>query len=255
MGFDTTGFAVGAQLYSGSRELCAPVPRYGRHRVCHLRERKTVVRRGRTIPVASNSGKSGSISSGGSDHNIRGRYPGYDPREQDPKSIRWTDKVALQAQVGSALDTLEVILEALRNNKAWADVGLPGDTRRKDEGLEALYTFANFDVWSLRANFFGRSLDLGQFERFKRVMVSSPYDIILAGEYEVLSQFKPAPDRYSCRVLFRAPHHDDTVFNITMSRVATGLLHSWMMDSLIHDPTPFEPPPEALSEPSPESNP
>lgn len=166
--------------------------------------------------------------------------PGYGQQDKDSKRIRWTDRVALQAQVGSAFETLQVILAALRNNKSWADVGLPGDTRRKDEGLEALYEFANFDVWSLRTEFFGRRLDLGQFERFKRVMVATPYDIFLTGDYVVLSEFRASEDKYFCRVKYTSPKRDDEVFRIQMSRVPTGNLKTWMIDSLIHDTTPSD---------------
>jgi hypothetical protein len=191
----------------------------------------------RTCACAS-TGRGNSLSSGGSDRNVHGEeYFEYGQPEYSSDILRWTDRVALQAQVGSAVDTLEVILAALRNNKAWADVGLPGDKRRKDEGLEALYTFANFDVWSLRTDFFGRSLDLGQFERFKRIMVCIPYDILLVGDYEILSNFRTNPNTFCCRVLFRAPRRDETVFIISMSRVRTGTVSSWMIDSLIHDPT------------------
>jgi hypothetical protein len=185
--------------------------------------------------ACASTGRGNSLSSGGGDRNVHGEeYFEYGHPDRSD-ILRWTDRVALQAQVGSASDTLEVILTTLRNNKAWADVGLPGDTRRKDEGLEALYTFANFDVWSLRTDFFGRSLDLGQFERFKRIMVCTPYDIVLVGEYEILSQFKANADTYCCRVIFRAPRRDDTIFKISMSRVRTGSTSSWMIDSLIHD--------------------
>jgi hypothetical protein len=204
-------------------------------------QRSSVVRSAasRTCACASTTGRgNNSLSSGGSDRNVHGEeYFEHGQPDNNSDILRWTDRVALQAQVGSAVDTLEVILAALRNNKAWADVGLPGDKRRKDEGLEALYTFANFDVWSLRTDFFGRSLDLGQFERFKRIMVCIPYDIILVGDYEILSNFRTNPNSFCCRVLFRAPRRDETVFKISMSRVRTGTVSSWMIDSLIHDPT------------------
>lgn len=179
-----------------------------------------------------------SSNSNSNDNSVNPGPPGYGQQDKDSTRIRWTDKVALQAQVGSASDTLQVILAALKNNKAWADVGLPGDTRRKDEGLEALYEFANFDVWSLRTEFFGRSLDLGQFERFKRVMVATPYDITLSGDYVILSEFKTTGDRYFCRVKYSSPKRDDAIFRIQMSRVPIANVKTWMIDSLIHDSTP-----------------
>lgn len=152
------------------------------------------------------------------------------------KRIRWTDRVAIQSQVGSAVDTLEIILAALKDNKTREDVGLPGDTRFTDEGIEALYAFAEIDVWSLRAKFFGRALDLGQFERFKTVMVLEPFAITLVGDYTILSVLSPADDHVRIRVLFSKPRSDDVVFCVTMTRVIHGDSKSWMVESFVHDP-------------------
>lgn len=157
-------------------------------------------------------------------------------RIDSKKRIRWTDRVALQSQVGSAVDTLEIILAALKDNKTREDVGLPGDTRFTDEGIEALYEFAEIDVWSLRTNFFGRALDLGQFERFKTVMVLEPFAITLVGDYTILSVLSPSDDRVRIRVLFSKPRSDDVVFCVTMTRVAHGEAKSWRVESFLHDP-------------------
>lgn len=147
------------------------------------------------------------------------------------------------------MDTLEVILAALRDNKTQEDVGLPGDTRFTDEGIEALYAFAEIDVWSLRATFFGRALDLGQFERFKTVMVLEPFSITLAGDYRILSVFSPSDDCVHIRVLFSKARSDDVVFCVVMTRVAHGEARSWMVESFLHDPEwsstlAGDPPPE-----------
>jgi hypothetical protein len=133
------------------------------------------------------------------------------------------------------VDTLEVILAALRDNKTREDVGLPGDKRFTDEGIEALYAFAEIDVWSLRANFFGRPLDLGQFERFKTVMVLEPFAITLVGDYRILSVLSPSADCVHVRVLFSKPRSDDVVFCVTMTRVPLGETQSWMVESFLHD--------------------
>jgi hypothetical protein len=179
-------------------------------------------------------------------------------RDENVPRIRWTDRVALQAQVGSAEETLVVLLDALRNNLS-ADVGVPGDDRAKDEGLDALYTFANLDVWSLRSKFFGRerACDLGQFERFKKIMVSVPYAILLCvtSDWAILSTWKVEPkkgglgEETPARCFFRvrcsAPHYDTHVFDIAMSRgrPAAGsgrASSSWMVDSLVYDPAPLD---------------
>lgn len=133
------------------------------------------------------------------------------------------------------METLEIILAALRDNKTREDVGLPGDTRFIDEGIEALYEFAEIDVWSLRTNFFGRALDLGQFERFKTVMVLEPFAITLVGEYTILSVLSPSADRVRIRVLFSKPRSDDVVFCVTMTRITRGESKSWMVESFLHD--------------------
>jgi len=64
--------------------------------------------------------------------------------------------------------------------EAAGGAGAPGDAagarrqhRHPDHGIEVLYRFADFSPFE-RADYFGRSLDLGQFERFRRV-VHSPH--------------------------------------------------------------------------------
>lgn len=68
---------------------------------------------------------------------------------------------------------IEVQLSALRQN----DRDGAGD-RHPDHGVEVLYRFADFSPFE-RARYFGRSLDLGQFERFRRVMHSPHYRPLL----------------------------------------------------------------------------
>ncbi|OSX75757.1 hypothetical protein BU14_0222s0002 [Porphyra umbilicalis] len=63
---------------------------------------------------------------------------------------------------------VEALLAALCGNR---DAG-------RDEGIEALYMLANIDVWGVGADTFfgpGKKMDLGQFERFRRVMITAPY--------------------------------------------------------------------------------
>lgn len=157
---------------------------------------------------------------------------GFSPAEHSKERIRWADKVALQSQFGSALDTLEVILAALRDNKTREDVGMPGDTRYRDEGLNAFYDFAHFDVWDMRSELFGApGRDLGQFERFKTVMVLPPFSIVLTAEHRILSVFSPTEDRALIRVLYSKLHSDDAVFRVSLTRVSG----SWMIDSFLHD--------------------
>lgn len=76
-----------------------------------------------------------------------------------------------------------------------------------DHGIEVLYRFANFDPFNPRCRYFGRNFDLGQvrstsfsgamswrltsqclpisfpqFERFRRIMHTTPYAVLLGHE-------------------------------------------------------------------------
>lgn len=146
----------------------------------------------------------------------------------DSFGIRWKDRVALYAQF-SAEETLEELLTALREN-SWTGP-------MKDDGIDALYAFANVDVWELTHRFFGRKMDLGQFERFKRVISANPYAILLsAHNRQVLSAIHVAGETYICRIRFDAPRRDSSVFTFTLSRAAFGdNNNSWMVDSIIHN--------------------
>lgn len=133
----------------------------------------------------------------------------------------------------SAEETLDMLLLALQAN-SWS-----GPT--KDDGIDALYAFANVDIWALTHRFFGKKMDLGQFERFKRVLVASPYDVLLRyRRVRTLSALKVNDETYVSRRVFEAPGRVDTLFTFTMSRAAFGGddngKRAWMVDSIIHDP-------------------
>mmetsp|Transcript_3425 Transcript_3425/g.10399 ORF Transcript_3425/g.10399 Transcript_3425/m.10399 type:complete len:213 (-) Transcript_3425:190-828(-) len=142
-------------------------------------------------------------------------------------NLKWRDRVAVFAQICPE-KTLDSILEALRENLK--------NGPRKDEGLEALYTFANFNVWQVTSNFFGRKMDLGQFERFRRVMITKPYEIIVNHEQrEVLSAMRIDDKRYHARICFTNSSAESLTFYFTMSRTKLGDFDSWMVDSVLPD--------------------
>lgn len=146
------------------------------------------------------------------------------PRDE---SLHWKDRVALYAQF-SAEETLDVLLHALQSNARTGP--------RKDDGIDALYAFANLDIWALTHRFFGKKMDLGQFERFKRVIVANPYDILLRDYHSnILSALHVTPDVYVTRRAFEIDGVV-TVFTFTMSRTAFGGQkgRAWMVDSIIH---------------------
>lgn len=150
-------------------------------------------------------------------------------------NLHWKDRVALYAQF-SAEETLHVLLHALQSNAHSGPY--------KDDGIDALYAFSNVDVWELSHKFFGKTQDLGQFERFKRVVVAHPYNTLLRNDYKskCLSALHVTPDVYVTRKVFKYYHglsHVNTVFTFTMCRLqfainGSGDNRAWMVDSIIH---------------------
>lgn len=162
------------------------------------------------------------------------------PTPSDPPApLPWKDRIALYAQF-SPEETLESLLQALRQNSP-----------TKDDGIDALYIFANLDIWALTHTFFGRKMDLGQFERFKRVLVASPYNAILrSADSSTLSALRLSPDIYITRRVFQPPEQQPSTFIFTLSRttlVANPRL--WMVDSIIHEPLSDPPSHTHLSHP------
>jgi hypothetical protein len=113
-----------------------------------------------------------------------------------------------------------------------------------DEGIEALYAFANFDVWSIKNEFFGKRIDLGQFERFKRIMMARPYSALLRHKSRcVLSSMRVTPYLYHCRIQVLSSVDDVAVFRFCLSRRALpGAPRAprrprlyWMVDQILHE--------------------
>lgn len=71
--------------------------------------------------------------------------------QQCRNEVRPSLELSREAAVQTQLDALK------RNSQPY-----------RDHGIEVLYRFSSFDPF-LRSNYFGRSLDLGQFERFRRI--------------------------------------------------------------------------------------
>ncbi len=69
----------------------------------------------------------------------------------------------------SAEAAFEAQWEALASN----------DVPHCDHGVEVLYAFADVDLYAPRSKYFGYSSDLGQFERFRRVLHTRPYRVLL----------------------------------------------------------------------------
>lgn len=72
-----------------------------------------------------------------------------------------------------------------------------------DHGIEVLYRFTAFDPFE-RSTYFGRSLDLGQFERFRRIFHTPFYAVLLNHtQREVLSSLQIGEHNWRCRVLVK----------------------------------------------------
>eukprot|EP00183_Erythrolobus_madagascarensis_P007164 CAMPEP_0185846960 /NCGR_PEP_ID=MMETSP1354-20130828/2407_1 /TAXON_ID=708628 /ORGANISM="Erythrolobus madagascarensis, Strain CCMP3276" /LENGTH=132 /DNA_ID=CAMNT_0028547195 /DNA_START=125 /DNA_END=520 /DNA_ORIENTATION=- len=71
---------------------------------------------------------------------------GKDSGDGQLESLAAKDRVALFAQL-SPEDTLQCLLDALRDNASGTHGAHSSTPAHADEGIEALYAFANFDVW------------------------------------------------------------------------------------------------------------
>ena len=77
------------------------------------------------------------------------------------------------------------------------------DEPYSDHGIEVLYRFAAFDPF-LRSDYFGRRLDLGQFERFRRVVHMPAFATLLRHERAtVLSSLEARARAAAARHPFR----------------------------------------------------
>mmetsp|Transcript_6408 Transcript_6408/g.17162 ORF Transcript_6408/g.17162 Transcript_6408/m.17162 type:complete len:259 (-) Transcript_6408:798-1574(-) len=162
---------------------------------------------------------------------------GKDKGDGELMALPAKDRVALYAQL-SPEETTRALLDALRENASGAHGAHRAAPAHADEGIEALYAFANFDVWSVRHQFFGWNMDLGQFERFRRVLLARPFSTLLGhSEREVLSALHLSSFSYATRVrVLDASGHTHAVFRFKLSRVERpNRAAHWMVDSLCHE--------------------
>lgn len=152
----------------------------------------------------------------------------HDTPSSNHDALHWKDRVALYAQF-SPEETLHALLQALRFNTRSGP--------HKDDGIDALYSFANLDIWALTHVFFGRKMDLGQFERFKRVIVAEPYQVMLR-EYRggTLSAVRVGESRYVTRRVFEIGDMERVfTFSMSIGDFGVGGHTAWMVDSIIFD--------------------
>lgn len=92
-----------------------------------------------------------------------------------------------------------------------------------DHGIEVMYRFAGFDPWE-RSTYFGgpgsRALDLGQFERFRRLFYTSCYTTLLNHtEHEFLSSLEVDEGVWKSRVLVKNGYRkEENTYEFTMTQ-------------------------------------
>jgi hypothetical protein len=129
-----------------------------------------------------------------------------------------------------AEDVLEIQLEYLRTN-----------TRPYvDHGIEVLYRFADIDPFEIRCRYFGadKSMDLGQFERFRRMLHTNQYRALLNHtEARELSMLKLSDHKVKSRYLVEGFRPGEKgIFEWTLVQKVGGLKDGyWFTESLVSD--------------------
>eukprot|EP00291_Cryptomonas_curvata_P016694 CAMPEP_0172155842 /NCGR_PEP_ID=MMETSP1050-20130122/2854_1 /TAXON_ID=233186 /ORGANISM="Cryptomonas curvata, Strain CCAP979/52" /LENGTH=141 /DNA_ID=CAMNT_0012824793 /DNA_START=303 /DNA_END=725 /DNA_ORIENTATION=- len=135
-------------------------------------------------------------------------HPDDDPNSGSVLPVK--DRIALYSQI-SAEKTLGSLMEALKESSRW-----------HDEGIEALYLYANIDCMGLqKSNFFGHgSQDLGQYERFRRCVIVPPFSELLEhSRVDTLSSLYVSEDSYVTRVSVTNKSGTAARFRIALLRV------------------------------------
>jgi len=106
-----------------------------------------------------------------------------------------------------------------------------------DHGIEVMYRFANFDPFQ-RSHYFGKNFDLGQFERFRRIMHIPAYTTLLNHDsHTVLSTLQMSERIWKARVLVVGDGaREEAVYEWTLHQRLGGCYDGyWYTDSLICD--------------------
>ena len=126
-------------------------------------------------------------------------------------------------------DTVEMMLLALRNN----------NEPYFDFGIEVVYRFAGRHASPFStSHFFGRPLDLGQFERFRRVMNTEKLRILVGHtDFELLSRLDLSETRSVVRTrVANSFTKREAVFQWTLEREIGGRVDGvWFCSALICD--------------------
>jgi hypothetical protein len=105
------------------------------------------------------------------------------------------------------------------------------DTPHIDAGIEVLYAFADVDLFLPRSRYFGCSQDLGQFERFRRVLHTPQYRALLNHvELRVLSTLQVSEREVWQRVSVTAFRAGQTAqYCLALRQQLGGLRDGWWL--------------------------
>ena len=105
------------------------------------------------------------------------------------------------------------------------------DSPHVDAGIEVLYSFADIDLYLPRSRYFGIRQDLGQFERFRRVLHTPQYRALLSHvELRVLSTLRVSEHEVWQRVSvtsFRAGERAQ--YRLALRQQVGGLRDGWWL--------------------------
>ena len=114
--------------------------------------------------------------------------------------------------------------------------------RLKDEpyfglAVETLWNFAVVDMFEAKSVFFGSTMDLGQYERFKRVMHSLPFRTLLGhSKREVLSTLVVSDSEVRQRVRVTGLRREVACYTMVVTRQLGGLRDGyWLTQRLTRD--------------------
>ena len=131
----------------------------------------------------------------------------------------------------TADQALEAQWTALRDN----------DVPHLDAGVEVLYAFADIDLYLPRSCYFGHKQDLGQFERFRRVLHTPQYRALLSHtSLRVLSTLAVSEREVRQRVSVTAFRGGETAeYCLTVKQQLGGRRDGWWLAaSLMCDAAP-----------------
>lgn len=106
-----------------------------------------------------------------------------------------------------------------------------------DHGIETLYRFAGFDPWD-RSSYFGVSLDLGQFERFRRILYTPYYYTLLnCSSWDFTSTLEVSESVWVARVhVVNSYRKEERDYQFTMEQRFGGKYDGvWFTKALIAD--------------------